>query len=155
MLTTMAAAPSAADLGVCPLDGCSLEGGPDEFVTCSRCREMLATDEAVARATPETWAAYLSAGATDTDPHDAPLSRVQEGTQMTEAADPKTFEQAEVGDLYRSHEGTWHRILAIKHSRFEYAPGQFDDSYRLECEGTLADGGTPVIAAGGPKARLA
>lgn len=135
---------SAAPETLCPLDGGAVEPGPDEFVTSTRCREILSHSETVKRASPETWAAYLVTGDTDTDPLDAPLSRVT----------TKTFAEAEVGDLFRSHEGTFHRIVEIKYSRFEHAPGQFDETYRLECEGTLRDGTTPVTAAGGPRATL-
>lgn len=62
---------------VCPLDGAALH--PEqvaEFFVCSRCNEMLSADETVERATPETWAAYLLAGDTGTDPKDAPLKRL-------------------------------------------------------------------------------
>lgn len=76
--TNDVAAVTAPEL--CPLDGASTVYAFDTFVCCSRCHELLSPDETVTKATPETWAAYLLAGASDTDPADAPLSRVCETT---------------------------------------------------------------------------
>lgn len=64
----------------CPLDNSAVEPFDAGYVVCARCREILAPEETVAQATPETWAAYLIAGGTDTDPEDAPLSRLQAAT---------------------------------------------------------------------------
>lgn len=76
MLTSPQTEAVVATARVCPLDGHPVESGPDEFVTCTGCREMLTTSETVERATPETWAAYLAVGATDTGPEDAPLAKL-------------------------------------------------------------------------------
>lgn len=61
---------------LCPLDGNETEEFSDGFVVCTRCREVLEPTETVSSASEETWAAYLVAGKTDTDPSDAPLSRI-------------------------------------------------------------------------------
>lgn len=76
MTTPDTAIPSTAApvMDRCPLDGAPVAPFDDGFVVCTRCREVLAPAETVAAATPETWAAYLTAGDTDTDPSEAPLS---------------------------------------------------------------------------------
>jgi len=63
---------------LCPLDGAHTVYAFDTFVCCTLCHELLGPDETVTKATPETWAAYLLAGVSDTDPADAPLSRLYE-----------------------------------------------------------------------------
>lgn len=74
MLTEAPPPITAAKL--CPLDGNATEEFSDGFVVCTGCREILETAETVTVASVETWAAYLVAGKTDTDPSDAPLSRI-------------------------------------------------------------------------------
>lgn len=73
--TPTVAAPSAQ---LCPLDGNETEELSDGFVVCVGCREILEPDETVSAASIETWAAYLIAGKTDTDPSDAPLGRLNQ-----------------------------------------------------------------------------
>lgn len=69
---------------LCPLDGSPTQEFSDCFVVCTSCREILKPSETVASADESTWAAYLLAGQTDTDPTDAPLSRLrhQEGAVL-------------------------------------------------------------------------
>lgn len=61
---------------LCPLDGGTVSYAFDRYYSCDSCMELLSPDETVTKATPETWAAYLLAGTTDTDPLDAPLARL-------------------------------------------------------------------------------
>lgn len=74
--TTTVAETEAA---LCPLDGAETEEFSDGFVLCVSCREILEPSETVAKATEETWGAYLVLGSTDTDPWDAPLERLHRG----------------------------------------------------------------------------
>lgn len=66
----------SAHVRVCPLDGGPVEYCADNFLVCLHCWEMLTEEETVLTATPETWAAYLLVGSTDTDPVDAPLKKL-------------------------------------------------------------------------------
>ncbi len=74
MLTETPSPVTVAQL--CPLDGDITEEFSDGFLVCTGCREILESTETVSAASVDTWAAYLVAGNTDTDPSDAPLSRL-------------------------------------------------------------------------------
>lgn len=61
----------------CPLDNNPVDNEQlSDFYVCSKCSEMLYPAELVSRATAETWAGYLLCGVTETEPRDAPLSRL-------------------------------------------------------------------------------
>lgn len=76
MSTSPPAPHSTAEPQLCPLDGASTSPAHSGYLACSRCLELLAPDEAVSRATHETWALYLLFKSTDTRIRDAPIQRL-------------------------------------------------------------------------------
>jgi hypothetical protein len=73
----LAPAPQGDPAQLCPLDGFPTYPFEwDDLLICTRCNEMLTAEETVTKASPDTWAAYLLGGGSDTDPDDAPLARL-------------------------------------------------------------------------------